>query len=715
MLSHKMRGGNIKSACYILLFCQSVSILTAQPGNTALSNSEIALIRQRLRHIALGYGPGDNGTEPPSPKALKDALRLCSSQHEDGHWDGIDYASTRRSNWPATNHFDNMLSVCRTGCRLPAGDPNRSRCLAAVHRAITCWQVKQLKSDNWWHHNIFMPEQAGQLLLMLGDDATDRERAFMVDTIMPKSTISMTGQNRTWLSSNVFVHALLTKDPELAQKAIQAILDELHVTTGEGIQPDWSFHQHGAQLQWGNYGLAFANEASKWLWVIRGTALQDDRKIETLRHYLLEGQRWVVWKDCYDISGQGRQMGTSNSSKALALTKAFGYMESVDPAQADTYRQFIDQTRGRKGVLPTGNRYFWRSDQLIHRTACAMTAIKMNSAHLLGTEAGGNRENLPGSYLSDGACFLYCSGHEYDNVFPVWNWRQIPGTTLIQSEATPPVPGWNNPGNQLPFVGGVSDGRQGCCAMDYNYNRLSARKAWFTREDSLVCLGAGICSPAADPVATTINQCLLNGQVTVTSENQTDTILNTGSVCSSSVRSVSHDGYCYRFLQPANVRLDCSRQTGNWKRVHDAQSENAVTQDIFNLRIDHGRQPNNADYAYAVQPTAGGKPAVPEILCNTTTLQAVRFENAVMAIFYDAAPLSWGHTTIHPEKPCIILLDTSDSGQVQVWISEPTRKEQSIGLNITCNDHLYQQDIHLPADSQAGSTVHITLKIEDTP
>lgn len=67
----------------------------------------------------------------------------------------------------------------------------------------------------------------------------------------------MTGQNKVWLAGNVLVRALLQEDKELVRQARDTIVSEIVTGQTEGIQPDWSFHQHGTQQQFGNYGLAF--------------------------------------------------------------------------------------------------------------------------------------------------------------------------------------------------------------------------------------------------------------------------------------------------------------------------------------------------------------------------------------------------------------------------------------------------------------------------
>ena len=72
---------------------------------------------------------------------------------------------------------------------------------------------------------------------------------------MMNSSFGMTGQNKVWLAGNVLIRALLQNDWQLAKEARKVIASEITLGQKEGINADWSFHQHGPQQQFGNYGL----------------------------------------------------------------------------------------------------------------------------------------------------------------------------------------------------------------------------------------------------------------------------------------------------------------------------------------------------------------------------------------------------------------------------------------------------------------------------
>ena len=119
----------------------------------------------------------------------------------------------------------------------------------------------------------------------------------------------MTGQNKVWCAGIGIMKGVLYEDADLLSQAVGDVWSELRVSTGEGIQPDWSFHQHGPQQQFGNYGNSFGKDLVQWASVLRGTsyALKGDA-LEILRGYFLEGPSWILWRGRMDVSGLGRQL-----------------------------------------------------------------------------------------------------------------------------------------------------------------------------------------------------------------------------------------------------------------------------------------------------------------------------------------------------------------------------------------------------------------------
>ena len=91
-----------------------------------------------------------------------------------------------------------------------------------------------------------------------------------------------------WLAGNVIYKALFEKNKDELELARNVIVSEIYLTMWEGIQPDYSYHLHGPQLQFGNYGLAYALNMTYWACIFRDTKFSfAEKQIGILGDYLL--------------------------------------------------------------------------------------------------------------------------------------------------------------------------------------------------------------------------------------------------------------------------------------------------------------------------------------------------------------------------------------------------------------------------------------------
>jgi chondroitin AC lyase len=681
------------------------------------AGSDIATIRGRVVRSLL---------EQPSGAAQVRAL--VESLQPDGSWKEVDYQSKETARWGTVNHLQRILTLAQA-FRAPghplAGDAGIRD---AIRRAFRYWIEHDFQCPNWWFNEIQVPRTVGQILLLLGQavEAPDREKAITV--IMSRSRIGMTGQNRVWMAENVFTRGLLTGDDALVRQALDALLEELRVTTSEGIQPDGSFHQHGPQQQFGNYGLSFAETETRWAALVQGTgfALSAEKR-DALRLLLLEGMRWVVWRGRMDISGLGRQLRSgAQQARGRGVATAFRSMRLVDPAMAGEYDRLLagfDPDPPAEEKL-AGNRAFWRSDMIVHRTPVFYTSVRMSSARVAINESI-NGENLLGSLMGDGATYLYRRGDEYDDVLPVWDWHRLPGVTAYTGE---PLPGFKTR-NSSRFVGSVSDGRDGAAVMELDREGLAAHKSWFFSSDQIVCLGAGIRTAADREVATTLNQCLLKGDVVTAAGGRTATLAAGNRQRLEHPAWVHHDGVGYVFLSPATVSVSNREQSGTWKSVVNYLSEAAVTKPVFSLGIEHGRRPTAGSYAYLILPGATTERLTslaqhPDIrvLSNTPALQAIQDEplHLTQAAFHRSGELPMGDGVRLGVDAACLLMVRQEEKRWELTVSDPAQSAGSVGVMLSgrFTGEGCQYDaatgksavrMALPAGGEAGKSVTRTL------
>lgn len=347
-----------------------------------------------------------------------------------------------------------------------------------------------------------------------------------------------------------------------------------------------------------------------------------------------------------------------------------------------------------------------------------------------------NEEGLMNHHYADGSNFISRTGKEYFNIFPVFDWQKIPGTTIMQKSELPSENDIQKAG-LTDFVGAVSDGSYGAASFDFKspHDPLKAKKAWFFFDKEYVCLGAGISSTSDLTVATTLNQCLLKGDVTVMSRNN-EKVLNQGERIIENVSWILHDSVGYVFPVPVNVNLANQPATGSWFKInHQSDSpKKEITKDVFKLWIDHGRQPENASYQYIVVPSTSvsGMSNITndrhiEILSNNSDLQAVRNSelNLCQIIFYKAGAIQiTPEIKIGIDSPGIVMVKTDGQVIKRISVSDPTRKLNKIHLTVsskaekTGNDFKASWDelkkeseisIQLPKDVYAGESITIDI------
>ena len=637
----------------------------------------------------------DTNEHTPSP-AL--ALRFAAQLGADGRWPDLDYASKARSSWPPAQHWERLKAMATIHARTGTSAADRTTLLAAIHRAFAHWIAHDYQCPNWWYNEIGIPKLVGPTLLLLGDAATPDELRYGTDVSLARYPTARTGQNKIWLAGNALMRGLLLRDDAQITAAIDAIWSEIEITTAEGLQPDFSFHQHGAQQQFGNYGMAYAVNMGLWARIFRGTRWQlPPAKLAALRGYLLDGQAWISWRGAMDISACGRQfMPNSPRDKTRTIARVMRQAVLFDPAHTADYEAFVARNEGDAPNALTGFRHFWRSDYAVFRRPEFMATLKLSSHRVVGAELV-NSENLSGFHLADGVLYLYRRGDEYADIFPLWDWSRLPGLTAVQ---TPP-PTYKESRVPADFVGGLSDGAEGLAALDLQRDGVSARKAWFFSGDSVVALGAGVRGTAAAPIATTVNQAHLRGAVRVVTATGTEEI-STGSRTLPSAIVVEHDGWRYTLAGDAPVRLEAGPVTGNWKKVYTNPSTPRadVTAPLFTLGFDHGVRPTGGHYAYTAALAASPAATEPRVLANSESVQAVAFAGgAVAVVFWRPGPFALPDgSRLAASAPCLVLVNGALARVV-----DPTQRLHS--LTLTRNGVV--RSVTLPQGDAAGTPVTV--------
>jgi chondroitin AC lyase len=493
------------------------------------------------------------------------------------------------------------------------------------------------------------------------------------------------------------------------------------------MQQDYSFHQHGVQLYNGGYGLDFSNDVGRFISYSWGTRFQiPEDRMKIFSAYLLEGEQWMIRGNIFDYSADGREI-TRAGKVVVPQDKTAGPVTPVGPAYSlgnvmamlaaePTPRQkelegFAARLHGKPGAPEfTGNKQFWDSDFMTQRRTGYYTSVKMLSSRMQNGELV-NNEGRKSMHLSDGANFLYLTGNEYANVFAVWDWTKIPGTTAIQGTL---VTGEKDPiraHGGTTFDGGVSDGTYGMAAMDLKRGNLAAKKAWFFFDSDYVALGTGItlADDKEHAVATDVNQPLLEGDV-LTSEGP---VAGTKDFDAAHRVWVYHDHVGYIFAAGTKIDVSAGPQTGAWSDFGTGSSV-PETKGVFDLWIDHGTAPQEASYEYTVAPgaTAAGAAKLAahpdvEVLANTANTQAVYNKALKLAeiAFRAAGSLETPVGKVEADHSCLLLVRQVVGGW-KVTASNPENEPLTLHVAVKGKSAA----IELPGGNLAGSSVSVDVK-----
>jgi len=623
-------------------------------------------------------------------KYKTDATGYFNSLTSDGSWKDINYQSQMRGSWLPSWHLYRVMLLCKAYHK-----NNDPAYLSAIHKALAFWIRHDFKCENWWQNNINIPFAFSSIVLMLDDKAKPDEVDFLNNTIVSRIPVyKATGQNLIWQLDNEARVAIIHRDYTALAYVILRMQTVIQVSLGEGIQPDYSFQQHGKMMQFGNYGLHFVNSLLFWMTVTANTPLAFEKeKQQILFDYCARGLKWTVYKGSMDITAVGRQLRENSGIKrGDNLLDDFNLISSIDQQNNCQYQLDGFNYPNRALCRFSGNRSFWCSDYMVSLSKNNyMMSVKTNGYIVKRIESI-NTENLKGAFLNDGVALIQRTGKEYKNIEPLWNWSMLPGTTSDTSIAADSKQATSS-ANHSNFVGQVSDGVNGISAMYYDRLNIKAFKSYFFTGDMMIALGAGIEAPNTEHLVTTVNQRFYKGTRLIGGKS------NTGQ------QYLWQDSTGYFFPdQNEPVKTKVEFRKGDWYDVDNASGHKQVADSLLTLYIEHTK---NNKYVYLVKPGISLKEVQngefaknANILANTADIQAIRVREITMVVFYRPGSINIANETLRTDKPCILIYH---GGGKPLWVSDQTRLEALINLKIGAKSY----EVHMPSGNAAGSSVKV--------
>lgn len=654
----------------------------------------------------------------------KAAEKSFSSLQPDGHWKDIPYAASTINNWEPNDHLLKMQQLIQAYIEKESRYYGDQKFFSAITRAFEFWYQADPKSSNWWHNEIATPQALGELLIMMryGPKKLDGAlEAKLIERMKRGNVEKQAGANKTDVALHYFYRALLTNDQPLLATAVQELFyPVMLVYRKEGLQYDYAYLQHGPQLQISSYGAVFITGVLKMANYVRDTpyAMSPD-KMALFSKYYRESYLKAIRGSYMDFNVEGRGISRpdilkkKNEKSRLLVAKMLD-LKNTEDWSAAIGRTDSSQTPDYK-VAPYHKQY-WTGDYVQHLRPAYAFNVRMVSSRTKRSEAG-NKENLFGRYLSDGATNIQLRGPEYYNIMPVWEWDKIPGVTSRDYAADRPMTEfWGQDGSNA-FAGGVSDGVYGASAYVLDYDSLEAKKSWFFFDDEIVCLGAGIKSNTAENITTTVNQSWLNGEVLNTLNSQKTGREKTMDINAQGKSWVLHDGVGYYFPEGGAISLSTRQQKGSWNRINNAHSKDEVSGNVFKLWMNHGTKPLAGKYAYIVLP--GLKRAADmkksntsaiQILANTANIQAVYHQSLdiFQAVYYQPGSITFASFELNVDKAAILLIKNVN-GRQEISVADPLQKEKTTTLTIKDlkTGKTISHVVDFPQNELAGSSVEI--------
>jgi chondroitin AC lyase len=667
---------------------------------------DVELIRARI--ISDLLEPTD------SPDEIK---KLAATIRPDGSWPGIDYKDVSRTGFEHRIHLENMVTLSRA-----VRKNHDAAAKKAVSAALDFWIKNDFICQNWWWNEMGTPNLMINTLLLLDSNLTGQQRMAGMK-IARRAILEAWGArpsgDRIVIAGMLGKQALFLRQSDTLMRVMNEMVKDIKISSGVvGLQPDLSFHHRTDNvISTLTYGTGFASAFGYWAAKTVGTkyALPQDA-LKLLIDYYLDGIcASMAYGKFPDPGAKNRDISRMHTLDAVGPGMPENLLQASD-YRSKELEQIVKNRKNVTVVSGSRDRFFWRSEYYTHQRPGYFASVRMHSSRQNNMEQPHNEEGLKNHHYGDGSTWITMTGKEYVDIFPAFDWQKIPGTTIVQQ---PALPHFNELAKKglTDFVGGVTDGKYGAAATDFAcvHDPLKARKAYFFFDKEFVCLGSAIQSKSEYPVVTTLNQCLLNGDVVIRTKQGLQAPAK-GKHALNNVTSVWHDNVGYIFPEPTDLNCNNTTASGSWRSInHQAWATDApVQKDIFCLWLDHGPRPRSASYAYIVAPAmkekdiaAYSKKNAIEIISNTAALQAVHNKSLKLteAVFYEPGEIKlWKDAALVVHQPCMIMVDMR-SVKTKITVSDPTHKLDKIEMTLKSKGGTAPLTIQLPKEGNAGSSV----------
>ncbi|MEM6883593.1 MAG: polysaccharide lyase family 8 super-sandwich domain-containing protein [Verrucomicrobiota bacterium] len=473
------------------------------------------------------------------------------------------------------------------------------------------------------------------------------------------------GVNWTFRMHNALLYVLFTNEvedmDEYSYHWNQAVSFNRWQGESDGIHADWSMMHHGDMNYWGMYGLSWISDTIDYGEVLAGTPwAYETEQLDFIADALIEGARWSLYRGVCDYSTAGKRatrLLDRTDANADNLLDSLSELINLGGSKL-TRRHELMQIKANylhppwttagaaQSAQPefAGHRYFWNTEYQVHRRSNYGIYVRRCSQRVRPPEdrtASGSQAFI---HLNYGTGFtpILRRGDEIRFSRLAWDFERVPGvTTELGNIISSGGAGSTRRGYNL-FSGGVTDGHYGFGAFEMNIvgfnsnnsgnfdyiNGAAAVKGTFFFDDYMLALGQQVRRVATvngsqNTILTTLNNVRRLTDVVYSIDGGSEVTVAPGTSLQQEFAVTSkawvwHDGMGYVIWPSASpttelvfslgdipfndvVDDDPDMQARIRQELGDAAWE-AGAMNMFQLWLDHGQNPSNDTYAYAVLP-----------------------------------------------------------------------------------------------------------------
>ncbi|NYV28252.1 polysaccharide lyase 8 family protein [Streptobacillus felis] len=487
----------------------------------------------------------------------------------------------------------------------------------------------EMEKGNWWHWEIGIPKTLNELLI-IGEGIIDKEietkllkasHYFQPDpefsglspaaatSTSPNKRIS-TGGNRTDTALVTYGRGIIEGNASEIKRAIDsvAIVGEF-VEKGDGFYKDHSFVQHGNVAYSGTYGQVLLNGLSMFIYLTGDTSFEiNNPNINNVYEVIVNGYPYLLINGGINDSVNGRSISRDNSSdlerargiiNSLALISRGANKEYKGKIEALVKKAIVDNNaeympdfvnnlviknilkdiaddKEIKSMNVSGTKVFSYMDRAVSIGDNGLKfVVSMHSNRIANFETM-NKENLKGWYTGDGMTYIYTNNSgDFIEYWPTINPLRLAGTTESTKDRTI-ASGERRLAKDLSpktWVGGASNGNVAFVGMDFiSWNNLTeVKKSYLLLNGTMVAMGSNIKST--------------DGEVITVVDNR--------------INNDSANKLVYTPLKDTLIEKNIVERSGSFKELGGKKAD-IINKEYVELVINHGNNPENANYAYAV-------------------------------------------------------------------------------------------------------------------